>query len=481
MPRKTIFMRWSINVMGIVIFIVITLIITAALFVQGYVYNGIESTLNGSSLQLLNYFSTNISSAEFVPMARDYVENFPNKQLMEVMVINTKGEVVTISTGFSPDDEEEMPDYEKAIASDDRYGIYVGRLSSGEKVMAVTRILYNDAGKAVGGIRYITSLSRADKQVTAIISVAMIIGAIIIAIIIFCGIYFINTIIKPIKEIRVAANRIAGGNFNARVEKQREDEIGDLCDTINDMAMELSSSEKMKNDFISSISHELRTPLTAIKGWAETMQDGDIDKTTFDRGLGVISREAGRLSSMVEELLDFSRIQQGSMKLIKSKMDIIAEIGEAVYMFTERAESEGKYLLYDEPDMISPVIGDVNRLRQVFVNIIDNAIKYTNKGGTISVSVSESPDSVHIVVSDNGCGISAENLPRVKEKFYKANHAVRGSGIGLAVADEIIAAHGGTLEIESHENIGTAVTITLPLAKEQHDEDNSEKEESANE
>ena len=465
MSRRSIYMRWSVNVMGVVALIVLTMLLAAALAIHGYVYNGIESTLNASSLQLMNYFPSRISASEFIPMAREYIETFPNKQMMEVMIVNSKGEIVATSTGFTPDNSELRPDCEAALAAKDGYGNWTGNLSSGEKVMAITRVLRNSQGKVAGGIRYIVSLTGADKKVSSLITVASIIALIVIAIIVFSGVYFINTIIKPIREINDTAQRIAGGNLNVRVEKVREDEIGDLSDTLNDMAMKLSSSEKTKNDFISSISHELRTPLTAIKGWAETMQGGEVSEETMERGLGVISREAGRLSTMVEELLDFSRLEQGTIKLVKSRIDIIAEVGEAVYMFTERAASEEKYLLYEEPDLISPVYGDVDRLRQVFLNIIDNAIKYTEKGGTVSVNVSESPGFVHVVVSDNGCGISAENLPHVKEKFYKANHAVRGSGIGLAVADEIVSAHGGRLEIESHENVGTAVTISLPLAE----------------
>ena len=268
---------------------------------------------------------------------------------------------------------------------------------------------------------------------------------------------------SPIKKIGDIARRIAQGDFSARIEKSRDDEIGVLCDTINEMAVELGASEKMKNDFISSVSHELRTPLTAIKGWAETLTNtAGEDKETTDRGMGVIIRESERLSGLVEELLDFSRMQNGRMTLILEKIDILAELGEAVYMFSERAASEGKFLLYEEPEMLSPVMGDVNRLRQVFVNIIDNALKYTGKGGTINVIAQEENGVIRIIISDTGCGIPAEHLPNVKKKFYKANQTVRGSGIGLALADEIMALHKGSLEIESHEGIGTAVTISIP-------------------
>ena len=187
-----------------------------------------------------------------------------------------------------------------------------------------------------------------------------------------------------------------------------------------------------------------------------------MDDETFDKGMSVIIRESERLSGIVEELLDFSRMQSGRMTLTMDKIDILAELGEAVYMFSERAKSEHKYLLYEEPRMLSPVLGDINRLRQVFVNILDNALKYTDEGGTISVVASEENGYIRVAISDNGCGIPPEHLPNVKKKFYKANQTVRGSGIGLALADEIMRLHSGSLEIESHENVGTVVTIRIP-------------------
>ena len=180
------------------------------------------------------------------------------------------------------------------------------------------------------------------------------------------------------------------------------------------------------------------------------------------RGMSVIIRESERLSGLVEELLDFSRMQSGRMTLMMDKLDILAELGEAVYMFTERAAAEHKELIYEEPDMLPPVLGDINRLRQVFVNIIDNALKYTQEGGMVQVQAKEQGTDIVVMISDDGCGIPAEHLPKVKQKFYKANQTVRGSGIGLALADEIIALHAGQLTIESQEGVGTVVTIRLP-------------------
>lgn len=221
----------------------------------------------------------------------------------------------------------------------------------------------------------------------------------------------------------------------------------------------------MKNDFISSVSHELRTPLTAIKGWGETLRDaGAGDEELIKKGMQVIIGETERLSSMVEDLLDFSRMQTGRLSLIMSKMDLIAELSEAVLMFTERAKREGMQLLYDEPEIFLTVIGDKNRLRQVFVNILDNALKYSDSGDSVTVNAGVQGDFAVISIADTGIGISKEDLPNVKAKFFKANSTRRGSGIGLAVADEIINLHGGTLALESVEGKGTTVTIQIPLA-----------------
>ncbi|CAB1242447.1 Sensor histidine kinase [Ruminococcaceae bacterium BL-6] len=465
--------RWILNSLGIIVLVLVTLIITLSFVVQSYVYNGIQQTINGRSGELTNVFSGygKRTASEFSASARNYVENSPSKETMEMMVLNSQGKIIITSTGFAPDQDQPMPDYRLALQSPDGYGTWKGKLSSGEKVMAVTRLIRNDNGSVLGGIRYAVSLEEADRQVFTIVGLLMLAGCLIILFVIFSSTYFIKSIVGPIKQIGATAKRIAQGDFNARIEHVSDDEIGELCRTINDMAVELGTAEKMKNDFISSVSHELRTPLTAIKGWAETMQQfGENDRENYEKGMGVIIRESERLSGIVEELLDFSRMQSGRMSLTMDKIDILAELGEAVYMFSERAQTEGKFLLYEEPAMLSPVLGDINRLRQVFVNIIDNALKYTKSGDTINVTAEEKEGKIFVVISDNGCGIPAKDLPNVKKKFYKANQTVRGSGIGLALADEIMALHSGSLTIESQEGVGTSVTITIPTLKQPHPE-----------
>ena len=464
MVVKGITKRGLLNSLGVILILIVALVFSLSYAIQNYIYYGIQQAINGRAGELTNVFSDygQRSSQDFLTAARNYVENFPNKESMELMVFNSEGHIITTSIGFAPDQSQPMPDYQQALADANGYGTWTGRLTSGEKVMAVTRVIQNDAGSVVGGVRYVVSLEEADKQIGMVVGILILAGVVILLFISTSSYYFMKSILTPIKEIGATARRIAQGDFKARIEKSNDDEIGQLCDTINDMAVELGAAEKMKNDFISSVSHELRTPLTAIKGWAETMQGGGMDDETFDKGMSVIIRESERLSGIVEELLDFSRMQSGRMTLTMDKIDILAELGEAVYMFSERAKSEHKYLLYEEPRMLSPVLGDINRLRQVFVNILDNALKYTGEGGTISVVASEENGYIRVAISDNGCGIPPEHLPNVKKKFYKANQTVQGSGIGLALADEIMRLHSGSLEIESHENVGTVVTIRIP-------------------
>lgn len=474
---KGITKRWMLNTLSVILTIII-LIVVSLIFLITYLFqNSVEQSLVATSSELSLVFSgyTSDSSTSFTSSARDYVENFDKKEQMEVMVINSTGRVVMTSTGFIPSDDTNLTDFESAKSNGEGYAFWSGKLASGERAMSETRIITNESGTIVGAIRYIVSMDPVSNRIMLISGIIILFGIMIIALVIISGLLFIRSIVKPIRRLSVTAAQIAQGDFSAseKIEHKYDDEIGDLCDAVSDMAKDLQTTEQIKNDFISRVSHELRTPLTAIKGWAETMQlseRGTLDRRTFDKGMGVIIKESSRLTSIVEELLDFSRIQSGRMVLMNEKLDILAEFDETVYMLKERAVTEGKHLLYDEPEVVyPPVYGDRNRLKQVFINILDNALKYTPKGGVVAAQViysKDEPDIIKIVVTDTGCGISADDLPKVKEKFYKANQTISGSGIGLAVADEIMNLHNGSLDIESGEGVGTTVTLTFPVYKE---------------
>ena len=473
---KGITKRWLINNLSVIIAIVLLLVVSL-IFAVSYVFNTSANQVISSACHELSSvfpeYKTETSNS-FISTSRNYVENFAYKEKMEIMVINSNGRVMMTSTGFNPDESQAMPDFEEALTSADGLGNWTGHLDSRENVIAQTHIITNKDGTCVGAVRYVSSLESINQNILTISIIIALAGLLIITLVVISGSYFIRSIVTPVRELSNMAKNIAQGNFSVTVDKKYDDEIGELCDAVKEMSADLEAADQMKNDFISRVSHELRTPLTAIKGWAETMQlnaEGKIDRRTFEKGMGVIVKESARLTSIVEELLDFSRLQSGRMVLMNEKLDILAELDETVYMLKERALSEGKHLLYDEPEVVyPPVYGDRNRLKQVFLNVIDNALKYTPQSGVVAIQViydvDKDPDTIKVIVTDTGCGIAAEDLPKVKDKFYKANQKVNGSGIGLAVADEIMTLHSGSLTIESSEGVGTTVTISFPIYKD---------------
>jgi len=463
---KGITRRWLLNTMGVIFVILAVIWVFFAFSIRSYFYNTLMQTLQNTAQNNSISFSTllNPVTPDFYATAKRSVEGFVDKNRMELIILDRNGHVLITSSGFMPADTTPPPDFELANTSTKGIGEWNGvDPVTGEKIMAVTAMLTDSNGNVLGAARYVVSLSGVDMQIAIYVLLSGLVGIAIIFSVIMSGIYFINSIVVPVREVGTMARRIASGDFDARIDKQYDDEIGELCDTINYMAGELGATDRMKNDFISSVSHELRTPLTAIKGWGETvLSTGTSDREMLNKGMGVIIEETERLSAMVEELLDFSRMQNGKFKLIMEKVDILAELGEAVLMFSDRAHREGLTFIYNEPESLQPVMGDRNRLKQVFVNILDNAFKYSNTGCIVTVMTSCGPNYIKINITDTGCGIPTADLPRVKEKFFKGNSTRRGSGIGLAVADEIICLHGGTLEITSEEQKGTTVIITLP-------------------
>lgn len=464
MARKSITKRWIVNNLGVIVLALIVIELVVIYAIQSYYYSSAKQYLISKINAVTSVLSIHSqdSSANFSAEVRNMLETFNEKDKIELMAINSKGRVVLTSSGFSPDEDYVMPDYEDAMELGE--GSYIGRLSSeGEKVLAVS-VPLSSFNSEYSSVRMVTSLTEIDNTIKGYIIFVTAVCSAIILIIIVTGLYFARSIVKPIRQISGITRKFAMGDFSVRIQSNTDDEIGELCTAINHMADELSSAEAMKNEFISSVSHELRTPLTAIKGWAETlMVDGGENPDTMKKGVGVIVNETERLQQMVEELLDFSRMQNGHFTLQNSNMDILAELGDAVLMYSDKARREQIKIIYDEPEMLPVVFGDKNRIRQVFINVIDNALKYSNSGDTVTIKADVKDGRIRVSVKDTGCGIKETDLAKVKTKFYKANHTRRGSGIGLAVADEIIAMHGGKLEIYSPgEGKGTKVTIILP-------------------
>ncbi len=456
--------RWMVNSISVVLFIVLLAVSAFSAAMGSYYYSTLSESLSQkaeNAVQSFNYFSSGSSYYEY---ARSMVSGDPSGDKLEVEYLDSSGQIRFSSSDLTAFRSPGTPDIAEAL-SQGRTSTWTGNdPSTGEHIMAATSPLVVN-GEVVGAMRYVTSLRTVDRQIVLIVGASLGVGLAILAMVYFSNLYFVRTIVEPVASITETAKHIAAGSYGVQLKKRFDDEIGDLTDAINDMSLKISQSEKMKNEFISSVSHELRTPLTAINGWAETIMNGEVrDAEDVKKGMGIIVSEARRLTNMVEELLEFSRIQDGRFTLSVEPMDIKAELEDAVYTYREFFRREGIELNYYDCEEEFPLInGDPERLRQVFCNLLDNAAKHGGSGKRIDTAIRREGDQAVITIRDYGPGVPADELPFIKQKFYKGSSKARGSGIGLAVCDEIITRHNGTLEVGNAEEGGFMVTIRLPL------------------
>ena len=456
--------RWMVNSISVVLFIVLLAVAAFSAAMGSYYYSTLSESLKQKAENAISSFDYYRTEAEYYDNARAVVAGEPNSDKLEVEYLDADGQIRFSSSDLTAFRSPGTPDIAEAISMK-RTKVWIGAdPSTGEHIMAASSPLMID-GEVVGVMRYVTSLNKVDKQIIIIVAIALGIGLGILGMVYFSNLYFIRSIVDPVAGITETAKRIAAGSYGVQIEKRYDDEIGALTDTINDMSLKINQSEKMKNEFISSVTHELRTPLTAINGWAETIMNGEVrDAGDVKKGMGIIVSEARRLTNMVEELLEFSRIQDGRFTLSVEPMDIKAELEDAVYTYREFSRREGIELNhFDCDEEFPPIAGDPERLRQVFCNLLDNAAKHGGSGKRIDTAIARDEDQVVITIRDYGPGIPAEELPHVKYKFYKGSSKARGSGIGLAVCDEIITRHEGTLDIDNAEGGGCIVTIHLPI------------------
>ncbi|MBR7070721.1 MAG: HAMP domain-containing histidine kinase [Clostridia bacterium] len=458
---RGIAVRWFLNVFLILAIAVIVLAITFSAIYSSITIERVQMRVDEYAYDFSSLSSASVDTFEDAAML--LAANYPYKDKVEIHLLDARGNAFASTTGFQPENER-MDDFQKALKSDDHTVLYSGKNKNRESVLCRTTVLYDREHHVLGGYQWIVSMRPVRRQIVLTILMILAFSILLLGFSAVTGIYFIKSVIQPIKDVSNTARKIAMGDFEAQLEPGKNDEIGELCDAINYMATELKQAETIKNDFISSVSHELRTPLTAIRGWGETAKMSvGFDEELVTRGLDVVLSETDRLSNLVEELLDFSRMQNNRLVLNTQPIDVSVLLHAAVDMYTELARQQGIEISYTAPMASAIIMGDADRLKQVFINIIDNAVKYTEKGGLILVVQSKEEGCVRIQVKDTGVGIPAQDIDHVKEKFFKSNKTVRGSGIGLSVADEIIRQHQGLLFLESTEGIGTNVTIVLPL------------------
>ncbi len=457
--------RWMVSAALPILLLLVLAVGLFTLGVQEYYYNamrtGLESRARIAAETFTGYGVKSYS--EYYRLASYSAETFEEKDTIELQFINTNGRVQVSSSGLTAGSSPGTGDITIAVGG--KMGFFQGTdPQTGEAILSVSYPLYFNS-RVVGVLRYVTSLREAQHRVLIDSLAAAAIALACIALIAVSNAIFINNVVRPVAVVSDAARRISGGSYGFLIENRYRDELGELVDNINDMSLKISQAEKIQQEFISSVSHELRTPLTAISGWAETLSadpGADIDQTR--RGLGIILKESRRLTTMVEELLEFTKMQDGRFTLRVESVDLAGELEDAVYTYFELFRQEGIEVSYSGPDEETPpVMADSERMKQVFCNVLDNAAKHGGSGKRIDVSAACEDGSFVIRVRDYGPGIPEEELPFVKQKFYKGSSKARGSGIGLAVCDEIVRLHGGTFNIANADGGGAVVTIALPM------------------
>ena len=458
--------RWLINTLCVVLPLAIVCVFAVTAAFAAYYYSGMESDLRYRARTTTEFFAENmnVDYNAYYQSCIKYAQTYEDRNSIELQFINAQGRLVASSYGPWAGDAPSTEEIQEAMDMRTQRA-FVGRDEhTGEHIMAVSSPMIYSNGEVIGVLRFVTGTRVMHMQIVFIALVALVFFVVFVLIIVLLTNYYIHTILVPVADITEKAQRIAAGSYGVQIQSKYRDEIGTLADTINEMSNKISQNEKVQTDFISSLSHELRTPLTAITGWSETLlTDENLDRGTR-RGMEIILRESKRLTEMVLGLLEFSRIEGDRMTLNIEMADIRSEFEDTVFMYGSRLQQEGITLNYIDTDEDIPEIPcDPKRLRQVFLNILDNAAKHGGDGKTIDATIRCTDIAVIITIRDYGPGIPEDEIPLVKKKFYKGSSKARGTGIGLAVCDEIVTMHDGSLDIANAEGGGTQVRICLPL------------------
>jgi len=453
-------------ILSFLLVIVIAISLTEVLIIniiKDSYYKSLEASLTNQVRMSAEMYERYFSDSTLYDNVLNNVDTFWKQSTAQVEIIDTNGRVLMDSIGVMPSDVSKMKDVQEALRGNK--GTWIGKVDYDvEKVMAVSYPL-KSGNDIVGVLRFISSMREVNEDLGKISEIFIFIG--IGVILVFAAVSYIlaYTIIGPLKEVTATAEKIASGNFKVTSRKRYDDEIGKLSDTLNFMAGEIQKRDRLKNEFISSVSHELRTPLTSIKGWAVTLKEaGPGEREVMAEGLDIIEKECDRLTSMVEELLDFSRFVTGEAALNREEINLKELVLYTYKQLAPRAERDGIQFDVEIDEGLPAVVTDGNRLKQVFINILDNSLKFTAAGGRVNFFAGVNGKNAVFRIKDTGCGIPPDELPRVKEKFFKGRNSKSRNGIGLSICDEIIRLMGGTLEISSEVSKGTEVTVTLPLS-----------------
>lgn len=462
------------NVIKIIMFFVITVVIGFEIFAYNSIRSYYESALTDSmknqarinQLQFNNY----MNRYDLTDIIIGDKNIFYRSNDTQVQILDNSG--ILLFDSLASDligDTIDSPDVKSAIEGKQNSTKYK-RESTGESVLSLSHPLVSN-NQQVGIIRLTSSMDKVDKRISNDTFWYVIFGILVSLAALIVSFFAASSFVKPINDLIEVSEKLASGDYTVKANIRGNNEITELANTLNSLSENIIIREDMKNDFISSVSHELRTPLTSIKGWAITLQAQEMQKNEdmMNQGLKIIEDEGDRLSMMVEDLLDFSRLSSSSFKYDKEKLDMV-ELSKQVHtQLFPRTQSQNIEFNFVTVYKEIPVFADKNRIKEVLINIIDNAIKFTSENGQIDLIIDQEDGNVLITIKDNGEGIKEDEIAFVASKFYKGSSSKSQTGLGLSICEEIAKAHGGKLVIKSKYGVGTSVTVQIPRFEDEED------------
>lgn len=278
----------------------------------------------------------------------------------------------------------------------------------------------------------------------------------------------LKNIFRPIEQINEATKKVALGEYDIELETKREDEIGELTNNFNKMTRGLKSTENLQKEFINNVSHEIKTPVSSIEGFAKFLKDKNLTDEEREEYANIIIEEAKRLENLTGKILKLSKLNNQEIITNKQEIEVAEQIRKAISLL------EPKWSKKDIKINVSleekTFLGDEDLIFQVWVNIIDNAIKFSNEGESIDIKVYEKDSNINVEIKDHGIGMKEEELEKVYDRFYQIDrsHSKEGSGLGLAIVKRIVELSEGKIEIKSKENKGTTVIVKLPVTSEKN-------------
>lgn len=344
-----------------------------------------------------------------------------------------------------------------------------------EENMLVVGVPVKPSGKMQGTVLIHAPLAGFESFLNRIYWYITASGAVVVLITIFIVNYLATGIIRPLKSMQAVASSMADGDYSVHAKVETNDEVGDMSRSLNSLAEALRAfvsktekTDKLRRDFVANVSHELRTPLTIMRGYNEALLDGTVDNPEQAVKYHQIMRdEAIRLEKLIAELLDLSQLEARTLTLETQPIALPEIVDNIATLFRQRSLDKGINLVINIAEGVPDIYGNGDRLAQLVVILLDNALKFTPAGGTVTVGVTAETGLVTLVVADTGAGIPEEDLSYVWERFYKGDKAHTraggGTGLGLAIAKEIIHFHNAIPEVKSAVGQGTIFTIKFPV------------------